>query len=463
VKRSLSAARVATVWLGLVTLLVLGSCAKTPDASGPNILLITLDTTRADYLSCYGHEGPVQITPHLDSLATDGVRFDMAFSASAATPISHATILTGVYPPRHGIRVIYAAEGCTLADSVSTLASILGDRGWDTAAMLSSFTVSEFYGLDRGYRTFDSGIVDEPDDAFRKVADGVWGWEVDKNQRRADATTDAAIRWLENSAQPFCLWVHYWDPHDSMLMPPNEFRDPFKTHVRDIHIQKRQNYTAEIHYMDSQFGRLIRWLKENGEYDRTAIVVVADHGEGLGDHDWWSHRILYQEQIRVPLIARIPGWPTGEVVTAAVRSADTMPTLLAAAGVDIPPGLDGQDLTPVVLGEEQEPRTAYADALNLYDLNTALAKNRPDDSLLHCLTDGVWKLIHRPLVPEKDELYHIALDPLETVNLLAEEPDRAARLLEALDQIDGYVLDSLGEAVDQETLERLRSLGYVGD
>ncbi|MFH1844940.1 MAG: sulfatase [bacterium] len=461
--RHIFAARVTAVLIGVATFLVAGSCTRPPEASGPNILLVTLDTTRADYLGCYGYEGPVQITPNLDSLAVAGVRFDLAISASAATPVSHATILTGVYPNRHGVRVIYAEEGCTLADSVATLASILGDRGWDTGAMLSSFTVSEFYGFDRGFRTFDSGIVDAPNEALRKAPGGVWGWEVDKNQRRADATTDEAIRWLEQSARPFCLWVHYWDPHDNMLQPPEEVLDLFNFHIRDIHERRRRLYAAEVHYVDSQFGRLIRWLKENGEYERTAIVVVADHGEGLGDHDWWSHRILYQEQIRVPLIARIPGWPTGEVVSALVRSADTMPTLLAAAGVEVPPDLDGRDLTPLVLGEETESRAAYADALNLYDLNTALAKNRPDDSLLHSLTDGAWKLIHRPLVPEKDELYHLAVDPRETVNLFAEEPDRVAQLLEALDRIDGYVLDSLGDAIDPETLERLRSLGYVGD
>ncbi|MBN1827360.1 MAG: sulfatase [Candidatus Eisenbacteria bacterium] len=458
-----AAARKTALSFAVAALVASGGCAGSKDAAGTNILLVTLDTTRADYLSCYGYQGPVRATPNLDSLAADGVRFDRAISASAATPVSHATILTGVYPYRHGVRVIYAEEGYFLADSVATLASILGEKGWDTGAVLSSFTVSEFYGFDRGFRYFDSGISDDPEAAFRPKGNGLWGWEVEKNQRRSDATTDEAIRWLEGAKRPFCLWVHYWDPHDERLLPPEENQRLFETDTKDIYERKRLQYAGEIHYMDSQFGRLIRRLKESGEYDNTAIVVVADHGEGLGDHGWWNHRILYQEQIRVPLIAKIPGWPAGEEIAAAVRSADTMPTLLAAAGVAPPPGLDGRDMTPVVLGEEEEPRTAYADAINLYDLNAGMVRLRPDDSLLHSLIDGDWKLIHRPLLEGKDELYRLSSDPREETNLVEEEPDRATRLREALDRFNGYVRDSLGEAADPETLERLKALGYVGD
>ena len=140
-----------------------------------------------------------------------------------------------------------------------------------------------------------------------------------------------------------------------------------------------------------------------------------------------------------------------------------MPTLLAAAGVERPDGLDGADLGPVVRGEETEPRLAYADGINLYDLNSGMTMLRPDDGLMHAVTDGVWKLIHRPLVPEKDELYHLAEDPAEAVNLFADEPDRVAAMRKLVDAFDGYVTESLGAATDPETMERLRALGYVGD
>ena len=224
----------------------------------------------------------------------------------------------------------------------------------------------------------------------------------------------------------------------------------------------RRIYQADVHYMDAQFGRLIEELKRAGQYENTIIVVVGDHGEGLGDHGWWHHRILYQEQIQVPMLMRVPGWPTGVVVDDLVRNIDIAPTILEAAGIEVPGGVAGLGLEPLVRGEtEPVPRIAYADAINIFDLNAGLVVQRPDDALLYCATDGEWKLIHRPLLDGKDELFHLTTDPAEKTNVIADHPEQAARLKARLDGFGGYVEKPFGQPTDEKVIERLKSLGYM--
>ena len=225
---------------------------------------------------------------------------------------------------------------------------------------------------------------------------------------------------------------------------------------------KRGIYKADVLYMDTQFGRLIDSFKTQGLYENTIIVVVGDHGEGLGDHGWWHHRILYQEQIQVPMIMRVPGWPTGAVVDDLVRNIDIAPTILERLSIDIPPATTGRTLTGLVHGEkESTPRLAYADAINIFDLNAGLVDRRPDDALLFCATDGEWKLIHRPLLEDRDELYDLHNDPREQNNLISSEPEQAARLKVQLDRFNGYVEKPFGEPTDEKVIERLKSLGYM--
>jgi arylsulfatase A-like enzyme len=191
--------------------------------------------------------------------------------------------------------------------------------------------------------------------------------------------------------------------------------------------------------------------------------VVADHGQGLGDHDWWHHRILYQEQIHVPLIMRIPGWPEGKVAAELVRTTDITPTILDVLGVPPPSTTDGSSVAALVHGKTAAPRIAYADAINLFDLNAMMITRRPDDGLVYCATDGDWKLIHRPTLTGKDELYRISTDPGELENLIEAEPEQAARFKRELDRFGGYVDSPFGEELDPEVLKKLKSLGYVGD
>jgi arylsulfatase A-like enzyme len=454
--------RITIATIFLLTVLQAGGCSKTPGRDGRpayNVLIVTLDTTRADYLSCYGD--PRETSPHLDALATDGIRFDRAISTSGNTPVSHASILTGLNPYQHGVRVVYAQHGCHLADSVVTLATMLREEGWQTGAFLSSFTVSEFYGFNQGFETFDGGLRIPAGESFAQKADGRWDWPTETNQRRSDKTTDVVCAWLQTAKRPFFAWVHYWDPHDRLILPPQDVVARFTTPGADQQRLFREVYASEVYYMDSQFGRLIRFLKERGEYERTIVVVVADHGEGLGDHGWWYHRILYQEQIRVPMIIRVPGWPKGKVLSHLVRTVDIVPTILDVLAVQAPSALQGSSLKPLVDGESDSPRVAYAEAINLYDLNAWLVDARPDDGMLYSATDGRWKIIYRPNKPEKSELYDLRADPHETENLYTRESHEAARLQTELMQFDGFVTNPLGPSTDPDILERLRSLGYI--
>jgi len=434
------------------------SASKTPI----DVLLITLDTVRADRLGCYGHPRPT--SPRLDRLAADAVRFDRAMAQASLTPVSHASILTGLRPPNHGLRVLYAASGFRLAEEIPTLASVLGERGYDTAAFLSAFPVSEFFGLDRGFATVDNGLAHPPGEALAPQRDGVWGFEPRANQRRADATTDRALDWLAAAGDPFFLWVHYWDPHDPWVLPPAEWIERFDPGPAAAEDERRRAlYDAEIAFTDAQIGRLLDELERDERFANTAIVVISDHGEGLGDHGHWHHRILYQEQIRIPLIVRLPDGPRGTVVPGIVRSTDIYPTLLAAVGIEPPGRVDGLDLGGLMQGRQEAPRLAYGEALIAYDLNAArLLAARPQDDLLHSMTDRSWKLIYRPRRPERSELYHLDSDPSEQVNRFDRDPDQVRRLLAAIEAIDPFVDAPFGEGQDEEIRDRLRSLGYVG-
>jgi arylsulfatase A-like enzyme len=346
---------------------------------------------------------------------------------------------------------------------VPSLPTVLQARGWTTAAFLSSFTVSEFYGFDNGFDLFDNGLQVPADQSFQRGKTGIWDWPLRSNQRRADETTARAVRWLNQVKPPFFAWVHYWDPHDTALLPPTEYLQRFLRPGQSEDERRRATYAAEVAFLDAQFGRVIRKLQERGFYDRTIIVVVADHGEGLGDHDWWFHRVLYQEQIRVPLILCAPGWPAGGIVPELVRTTDIFATVLELLAVEMPQGIEGRSLRGLVFGESEAPRIAYADAINLYDLNAKLLNRRPDDGLVYAAMDHEWKLIHRPHLEGKDELYHIADDPVERMNLVESHPDQVGRLLSRLRAYDGFVTRPFGEAADPAVLERLRSLGYIGD
>ena len=431
-----------------------------------NVVLVTLDTTRPDFFGAWGSEGDP--TLHFDALAEEGVRFAMAVSASAVTPVSHASILTGQNPYTHRLRILAGQSGFRLPEEMPTLATTLHGYGYRTAAIHSAFPVSGIYGFDRGFDRFEevigSGLQDK--------ADGAMGWDVMVGQRRSDETTERALDFLREVEEPFFLWIHYWDPHDPGLLPPDEFlrgKAPFGEDGRPIY-GTRELYAAEVSYVDEQFGRVVRRLKERGFFDRTILTVVADHGEGLDDglarHGWAAHRILYQEQIHVPLIVRIPGTRQGREVEALVRTIDIFPTLLDYLDVAPPGSVEGRSLRPLIEGARDEDRIAYADQINLWDANAGLVEQRPKADFLHVAMDDRWKLIYRPSYPEDSELYDYRADPGELKDLFAVEQEIATRLMTELAERAGWVLvpftaDGTGEGMSARNLSILNELGYT--
>ena len=440
------------------TVLGLGGCGSSK-AQRPNIILVTMDTTRADALGTYGAEIP---TPTFDALAREGARFDLALSASAVTPVSHASILTGLYPYQHGLRVLSAESGFRLPKGVPTLATRLQAEGYRTGAIHSAFPVSGYFGFQEGFDVFESF-----DSIMRKGPLG-HSWDTQKFQRRSDYTTDLALDFIQDGDGPYFLWIHYWDPHDPALVPPPEQIPPGLP--RNSQGQLGGSiplYLAEVRYVDSQFGRIVDSLRRRDEYDNTLIVITADHGEGLGEHGWWAHRLLYQEQILVPLIIRAPSSSAaraGTTVSALVRTIDIAPTVLDYARSPDAGRAEGLSLRPYIEGEAAGPRTAYADQINSYDHNARMLEKRPNDDLLYLVSDGRYKLTWRPTHPELSELFDITSDPAEADNLFLARPDIAGPLLKDLAERHPWVLRPFPPAGErnEDAGVILQALGYAG-
>ncbi len=464
-------------------LLVAASCTQ-PESDMPNVLLITLDTTRADRLGCYGWEGAE--TPNIDALAERGARFDFALSTAGITPMSHASILTGLNPYSHGLRVFHGAAGNKLSPEIATLPERLSKAGYQTGGFVSAYPLSPYYGLNQGFDTYSTGIEDtiagiDLSQPVRSLQENVL-LDNDRSrvQRRADATTSEALEWLKarDASDPWFAWIHFFDAHDISLVPPAEWAQAHGVsydaapHQRDL-ASREAFYDMEIAWMDAQLGRLNRWLEESGQLEDTIVVLTADHGQGLTRgqklHSWSRHRLIYQWSIHVPLIIAGAGneYPP-RVENAMVRTTDIAPTLLELLDLSPEAPMDGWSLTPLMRGEldsgEGDPRIAYADALNTHDSFAPLAR-LPElcrDDLVSA-TDGRHKLIYHLKEPDYSELYDLVGDPDEQENLYSREPDIAARLREFL-RAEGALSitegEPVGEAPDQDAL---RGLGYTGD
>lgn len=474
--------RRATVCAALVAtfLAALTGCADKPSPPQPaaaraayNLLLVTLDTTRADHLGAYGYDQGTSAA--FDALAADAAQFDFAISTAGLTPIAHASIFTGLNPYKHGVRVMYGPAGHYLSATLPTLAKLLKDKGYATGGFVSAYPASEKYGMHWGFDTFENGMeegavdMDPSEDVPQGLiaAHGRWiDAPVGTAQRRADSTTDQAIDWLKKAAadaKPFFQWVHYFDPHDPWLIPPKDVMDRFGVDRRGD-AGKLKVYDADIYFMDQQFGRLLQQLKDCGKYDNTVIIVTADHGQGLEDHDWFRHRILYQEQIHIPLIIRLPDGPRGKRFEALVRNVDILPTLGEVLGFAVPENIDGSSFMGLLAGKPEPPRMAYAEALNTEDISklpSGLPERHKD--LLFCVMDRDWKLIYHKHRPENSELYDLRNDPKELKNVIEQEVDQRNRLMQILEKTGGLTIHrNETSPIDEETRKRLEALGYLG-
>jgi choline-sulfatase len=392
----------------------------------PNLLLVTCDTTRADHIGAYGYAGAE--TRNLDALARRGARFTEADSAVPLTGPSHATILTGLDPPAHGVRTNVSF---LLDASHVTLATLLKRAGYRTGAFVGAYPVAAGFGFGQGFDTFDEGFHEAP-----VPGEGA--------ERPGNEVADAAVRWLQGvGAGPFFAWVHFYDPH-SPYAPPSPYAERFARHP----------YDGEIAFMDAQIGRVLEALEAAGHDRDTLVVAVGDHGEGLGDHGESAHGMLvYESTLRVPLLMAGPGVPVGQVIDTPVGTVDLVPTILGLLGLPAREGLPGRDLGPALRGSHLAPEALYAESL-FGRLNCRW-------SSLRVIRRGEWKLIEG----SKPELYDLAEDPGETKNVV----DRDQQVAETLRGILKAAVAKMAPGgdtarrttLDPEQEERLRSLGYT--
>ncbi len=397
----------------------------------PNVLLITIDTVRADHIGAYGSQKAA--TPAIDRLAREGVRFADATSQAPLTGPAHAAILTGQYPARLGVR---DNASTPLRPGTPTLATLFKAEGYRTAGFVGAFILGPEYGFGQGFETFDATFTGF--NAGMKL----------QAQRRAGEVTTAALKWLgpqlAGHSRPWFAWVHYYDAH-APYDPPAPFKTTFHA----------SPYDGEVAYVDSNIAKLIAAIEQAGQLDRTLVAVIADHGEGLGDHGEQEHGLfLYESVLHVPWIMRLPSRASaGTVVQTQVRAIDVLPTLATAAGLPAP-AVDGRNVMPFVTGTPpRDPEPSYAE--------TYYPKWHFGWSELKSIRVGDWKYIDAP----KPELYDMRSDRAEARNAIDARGPLAGGLSAAMAKLqNGFGSAATAEAPqpDPETLARLRSLGYVG-
>ena len=413
---------------------VLPGCPGRGGVKPRAIILITLDTARADRLGVYGGATP---TPHLDSLAREGTYFTRARTTVPLTLPSHATLLTGLHPAQHGV---HNNGSHRLTVDIPILPELLKERGWATSAVVATFILDAQFGLARGFDSYDAPQTTDPQTS-----------NIEGPERRAAAVTGAAIDWIRGHGEtPFFLWVHYFDPHSPYSPPP-----PFDARFRD------SPYDGEVAYMDQEIGRLIDFVRSSAVGKQVLFAVVGDHGESLGEHGEATHGVfLYEAVLRVPFILSGAGVPRQGASAEPVSTLDLLPTLLSAVGVKIPPHLPGRDLLARANGAHGSADRPILAETRMPCLNFGW-------STLEAIVEGDMKLVRGAGV----ELYDLEADPAEANDL---GPQRAAdrqRLEAHLDDVTASLSPGVSsqpgqlgpsQLPDRETRARLESLGYIG-
>ena len=397
-----------------------------------NLVIVTLDTTRADRMGAYGTKDVE--TAAFDRLAQEGVLFEQAVAVAPITLPVHSSMFTGKFPPEHGVR---DNGGFFLGAEQLTLAEVLKSNGYRTGAFVGAYVLDSKWGIDQGFDTyFDDFDLSE-----------TRGASVGTIQRPGNEVVDKALPWIQESSQaPFFAWIHLYDAH-SPHRPP----EPFATRY------KGRPYAGEIAFADSQVGRVIAQLESLGLYDRTVVMVMGDHGESLGDHGENGHGFfVYNSTTHVPFVIRAPFSLTQHrQVGDPVRSVDVMPTALDLLGVAPPAGISGVSLAPLMAGTQRElGLDAYSEAM--YPLHHYGWSDR------RALRSGRYKVIDAP----RPELYDVDRDPQETANLFEARRQLGDRLISQLRTLEGGFAKTEAALpagdVDPEARERLAALGYVG-
>jgi len=408
------------------------AAANQPNAV-PNVILITLDTVRADRMGFLGSK--YGLTPQLDALASQSLVFEHAYSQAPLTPVSHATILTGTFPQYHGIRNF----GDRLPPGVPFLPEILHAQGYHTGAFVGSIILDPkngfASGFERGFDVYNAGFHRQKTGERREAS----------MQRRGEVTLGYALEWLgQQHSSPFFLWFHLWDAHDP-YNPPEPFRSRFPS----------APYNGCIGYVDATVGKLLDFLRNQGLYDHALIAVAADHGESLGDHGELTHSIfLYDATIHVPLLLKLPGNRFGgQHVHSTASLVDLAPTLLEALGLTPPPAMQGGSLLPLIRNPQPGNRPSFAtgDHSERSFGWSALVSLRVDHQLY----------VRAP----SPELYDLASDPGAKTNLYPRNRLTAARLAVQLDnfvkRISTGAPQTLQDGLDEKSREKLSALGYM--
>ncbi len=412
---------------------LLFGCSGCWNREPSNVLLITVDTLRADRLGCYGYT--LARTPRIDRLANEGVRATQAVSVAPITLPSHSSILTGLFPPAHGVR---DNGSYVLGDDAVTLAERLGQAGYSTHAAVSAIVLNRRYNLAQGFDSYDDDLWAEDAPRLFMIRD-----------RRAAKTAERVAGWLKTWSEatprkPFFVWTHFFDPHQ-----------PYEPLAED-RLRCPTPYDGEIAGVDKGVGRVLDELERLGVLDDTLVILTADHGESLGEHGEKTHAVfVYDATLRVPLILRSPGlFRAGTVYAGPVRSVDIVPTVLSVLGLPGRDATQGTDLLRAFQGKTPPPELPqYAESL-LAEVGFGMAP-------LYALRSGGAKWIRAP----RPELYDLEQDPGELHNLYPQETLRANELDRELSRLlaesEEIALGAQASPMDEETLENLQSLGYL--
>ncbi|MBW8002796.1 MAG: sulfatase-like hydrolase/transferase [Planctomycetes bacterium] len=392
-----------------------------------NVILISIDTCRADHLSCYGY--PCNTTPNIDAVAKEGFLFENAISPIPQTLPAHTSMLCGTIPPYHGV---HDNDGYRVGQSNLSIAEILQQKGFTTGAIVSTFILNSRFDMNQGFDSYD--------DKFEEKLSSLGFLE-----RRGLEATERANKWLEKQKdEDFFLFLHYYDPH-SQYIPP----EPFATEYKD------DPYAGEIAYTDYCIGLVLKKLKELKLYDSSLIIITADHGEMLKEHGERTHGYyIYQSAVKVPLIIKLPNQREGRRISQTVGLIDIMPTICSLLGFDVPADIQGIDLSPAFSGRKLSKQQRYLYCESLYPTKYGAS------SLLGIVTDR-WKYIQTT----RPELYDIVEDPYENTNLIRKHPQQARILQDKLKQILEQTVSSSKKdskmELSDEAKQRLEALGYV--
>ena len=477
------------------------------DGARPNVLLISIDTLRADHLSCYGY--PRRTSPSIDHLATEGILYSNSSSTASFTLPAHASMFTGLFPSSHGATYQNRDPSSLVVRGMGhgypTLAGILADHGYETAGFVSGPLLSHQFGFARGFDTYDDRY-DRLQSArarlfsrsllFRALAArGLFNSRDLDSQRTADEVNPLVIGWLagrRNQATPFFLFVHYWDPHGP-YQPPSPLNkradgsDIVAEYDMDRLLAGQYTLTAgalsdnlalydgEIEYVDRHIGALLADLRQRGVYDNTLIILTSDHGESFGEHDHWEHsRVLYEDVLHVPFIMRLPaGRAGGTVITDTIaQPTDILPSVLSLAGIPVPKSIQGRDLFSLLSRQSASGAQPREDLLRARGLAFAELDHNTDwprrwgsryDRDLVSVKSLRWKYIKSSA--GVDELYDLQIDPKELKNLAASQPSTLAALKGLLDawrrSVSGQQDGGETGEIDEGLKENLRGLGYI--